>query len=70
MPIYVAKNSKGQTEGVVLAESYKLAQSYWMGCGITIDDVLTLTEKDLDNHPTGIIPLLRMKKITLVNQYE
>ena len=58
MPIYVAKTYDDKVESIVLADSYELAQAYWQGKDIIAHSVDTRTEKDLDEHPTGVLPIL------------
>lgn len=62
MPIYVAKNYDGFVESVVLARNYELAYAYWQGLGVIPHSVDTLTNKDLEDHPTGVIPIVKTKK--------
>jgi len=59
MPIYVAKNYDGRVVSVVLAKSYELAQAYWQGQGLFPHSVDQWTEKALEDHPTGVLPILK-----------
>jgi len=70
MPIYVAKRYDGKAESVVLADSYELAQAYWQGKEIVANNISTITEKDLDEHPTGVLPLISTKKVMINNKWE
>ena len=65
MPIYTAKTYDSKVESIVLADSYELAQAYWQGKGIVAHSVDTRTEKDLNDHITGVLPILHTKKIRL-----
>jgi len=64
MPIFIAKTYKGEVESVVLAKSLALAQAYWQGMGIMAHSVVERNETDLENHPTGVLPIVKTKKIT------
>jgi len=62
MPIYVSKTYGGKVESVVLANSYELANAFWQGKGFQSHSTLTYTERDLDEHPTGVLPIVDTKK--------
>lgn len=62
MPIFIAKNFNGYVEDVVLAKDYTLAQAYWQGKEIFAHSVTERSEKDLDNHPTGVLPIVSTVK--------
>ena len=62
MPIYVAKEYGDKTIGMVLAKSEELAQAYWQGRGIYPHHVDVFSEASLDGHPTGVLPLLIVRK--------
>lgn len=63
MPIFIAKTYDGLVESVVLAKSYELAQAYWQGKGIIAHTVDERNESDLDDHPTGVLPIVKTKEI-------
>jgi len=63
MPIFIAKNFDGKVMSVVLARSYEMAQAYWHVKGIYAHTVDVKTEKDLENHPTGVLPIVYTKEI-------
>lgn len=62
MPIFIAKTYNGLVESVVLARNYELAQAYWQGLGVMANSVTEHDESELENHPTGVLPLVRTKK--------
>ena len=55
MPIYVAKDRGGQPKCVILAESYELAWAYFLGKGLEMYTIETVTEKDVENQL--VVPL-------------
>jgi len=55
MPIFVAKFASGEKPCVLLAESYELAWSYFLGKRCGQFTVTTFVEKDLENQL--VIPL-------------
>lgn len=63
MPIFTAKTYDGSIESVVLAKSYALAQAYWQGKGVMASSVDEKNETDLENHPTGVLPIVKTKEI-------
>jgi len=63
MPVYVAMTYKGFVESVVLADSYELAQAYWQGVGVSAHSVVTRTETDLVGHPTGVLPIVKTRRV-------
>ena len=65
MPIYIAKNYKGQPESIILADNYELAAAYFLGKGIHEYTMSTITESDLDDQATGILPLLSTTEIEM-----
>jgi len=62
MPIYIARDQNNIPIGAVLSENKKLANAYWQGIGLHPHNVSVYTEDDLDNHPTGVIPLIKSSK--------
>ena len=63
MPIFISRNHKGLIESVVLAKNYELANAYWQGTGIMGASIDVKQESDLDDHPTGVLPIVKTKKI-------
>lgn len=63
MPIFIAKSYNGLVESVVLAKSYALAQAYWQGSSIVPHTVSERNESDLEGHPTGVLPIVKTRKI-------
>ena len=61
MPIYIAKTPDEKVQSVVLANNYELALAYWQGKGITSHVIVTMTEKDLDGHSTGVLPIVHIE---------
>jgi len=61
MPIFIAKTYDGKVESVVLARSYELAQAYWQGKGIYAYSVDEKSEKNLEDHITGVLPIVKTK---------
>lgn len=64
MPIFIAKTHDGAVESVVLAKSYDLAKAYWQGRQIFPHSVDSKTEKDLEKHPTGVLPIVTTAVVT------
>lgn len=62
MAVYVAKDYEGRSVGIVVAKSEELAYAYWQGQAIYPHSVSSYTSKDLKEHPTGVIPLLKTRK--------
>lgn len=58
MPIYIAKDYEGKTIDIVLAKERQSAEIYWQGKGITACFVDERSEADLDDHPTGVMPIV------------
>jgi hypothetical protein len=65
MPIFIAKTYDGSIESVVLARSYELAQAYWQGKGIHAHSVDERDESNLNDHPTGVLPIIKTKRINM-----
>ena len=63
MPIFIAKTHTGSIESVVLAKSNALAQAFWQGQGIMAHSVVERNEADLEDHPTGVLPIVKTRKI-------
>lgn len=62
MPIYTAKNYDGYTIGIVLAKSEEFATTYWQGMELYPHSITKRTEKDIIDHITGVIPILKTKE--------
>ena len=63
MPIFIAKTYNGSIESVVLAKSYALAQAFWQGQGVVAHSITERSEADLESHPTGVLPIVKTRKI-------
>jgi len=63
MPIFIAKTYEGEAESVVLAKNIELAQAYWQGKRIYPHTIIIKEEKDLENHITGVLPIVHTRKI-------
>ena len=63
MPIFVAKTHGGLAESVVLARNYELAQAYWQGKDVMAHSIEERNESDLEGHPTGVLPIVKTRKV-------
>lgn len=63
MPLFIAKTYNGSIESVVLAKNYALAQAYWQGSGVVAHTVREISQADLENHPTGVLPIVKTRKV-------
>jgi hypothetical protein len=63
MPIFIAKEYNGTVMDVVLAKSYELASAYWHGKGVIAHSTTKLDESELENHPTGVLPIVSTKEL-------
>jgi len=61
MPIFIAKNYDGRVESIVLAKNEDLANAYWQGMNIFAHSTDVKSEEDLEDHPTGVLPILKTK---------
>ncbi len=61
MPIYIAKDYNGKVEGVVLAKNEDFANVFWQGKGIVPHSIVSFSEGILDNHITGVLPIVHTK---------
>ncbi len=64
--IFIAVNHDGYIISIVNAKSLELANAYWQGANIIPNTVLN--KKDftpLDEHPTGVIPLLKTRIVKI-----
>ncbi len=57
MPIFIARESDGVVLSVVIARNMDLATSYFQGQGVVPYTTDKLSDKDLESHPTGVIPI-------------
>lgn len=69
MPIFVAKRYDGKVQDVVLARSYDLANAYWHGKGVIAHSIVTLREGDLNDHPTGVLPVVATTEKTMRQEF-
>ena len=58
MPLYIATDFDGKIENIVLALNQELANAYWQGKGIYAHHIDVRDETDLDEHPTGVLPIV------------
>ena len=56
--ICIARNYDGYIIDIVLARSLELANIYWQGKGVYPHRTDIREEYQLENHPTGVIPIL------------
>jgi len=70
MLIAVAKDHDECILDAVFTKSPELAKVYWHGKGIHPHKTVYYTDKDLENHPTGVIPLLPKRVIALLHQVQ
>lgn len=63
MPFYIAQEYGDQIVGCVLAENEKLANAYFQGQDIYPHHYRILSEDDLINHPTGVIPVFKVQHL-------
>jgi hypothetical protein len=62
MPIIIAKTYDDKVEDIVLAIDVKSANAYWQGKGVVPHSVYEYNESDLDDHMTGVIPILTTRR--------
>jgi hypothetical protein len=65
--IFIAYNRRGHICSIVAARSRELAEAYWQGADVDAITVKSLEEDftSLDEHPTGVIPVLKTVEKTL-----
>ncbi len=68
MPIFIAKTYDGYIESVVLAKNEDLASAFWQGKGIYAHSIRVVCEEDIDDHITGIMPIVNTIKKNLSYQ--
>jgi hypothetical protein len=61
MPVYIAKNYEGTPLDVVFAVNEQLATAYWHGKGVTPHSTQTVSDANLQDHPTGVLPIVSTK---------
>ena len=62
MPILIAKTYDGKIENIVFSKSRELAVAYWHGKGIHPHSIHTVCDRDMEDHPTGVLPILSTKR--------
>jgi hypothetical protein len=67
MPIFIAKDIESMPIDIVLARDYNSAQIYWQGKGVVAHTVTMRKESDLEDHITGVLPILSTKEINTGN---
>ncbi|KKL87303.1 hypothetical protein LCGC14_1936030 [marine sediment metagenome] len=65
MPIFIAKTYDGKVENIVFSKSRELAVAYWHGKDIHPHSIHVVSDQNLENHPTGVLPILSTKKLEL-----
>ena len=58
----MAKDFDGYSESIVLAKNRDLANAFWHGGDIYPHHVDEFGSSCLENHPTGVIPLLKTSR--------
>jgi len=61
MPVFIAKDSNGKVENIVLAKSLELATAYWQGRDVWPISVIELSDDHLREHATGVLPVLNTR---------
>lgn len=62
MPLFIARDYDGNVESIVLAKNRELATAFWQGQKIYAHSVDEKTEELLNDHPSGVMPILYTKK--------
>jgi len=62
--ISLATNYNGYTISIILAKSKELARVYWQGANIYPHKIRTITQQDMEKHPTGVFPILKTEETT------
>lgn len=62
MPVFISKNYNGKVENVVFSKSRELAVAYWHGKGIYPYSIQVVSDKNMEDHPTGVLPILSTEK--------
>ena len=65
MPIFIAQTFDGYTEDIVFAVDQAKANVYWQGKGVVAHSIREVGEDALDNHLTGVIPILSTKEVNI-----
>lgn len=64
--IFIAYDQNGVTTSIVNAKSEELALAYWQGADVDVFSHKSLDDfMDLNNHPTGVYPILKTKNKSL-----
>jgi hypothetical protein len=63
MPVYIAKNYEGTPLDVVFAVNEQLATAYWHGKGVIPHSTQTVSDVNLQDHPTGVLPIVSTKEV-------
>jgi len=61
MPIFIAKDFDGNIESIVLAKNEKLVNAFWQGQEIYAHSITTFNEAEIDEHITGVLPIIKTK---------
>ncbi len=65
MPTYIAKTYNGTTVNIVMARTREDANIYWQGKSIHPHHVDERSEEQLVGHPTGVMPILETREVSL-----
>ena len=63
MIVFIALDYSDNILDVVVARSYELAMVYWQGKGIIPHHTRQIIPADLENHPTGVVPVVTTKEV-------
>ncbi len=65
MPTYIAKTYNGTTINIVMSRTREDANIYWQGKGVHAHHVDERSEEQLADHPTGVMPILDTREVSL-----
>lgn len=60
--IFISRNFDGKINSIVISRSRELAEAFWQGKDIAPFSVSEMYMSVLDDHPTGIIEILKTKE--------
>jgi len=65
MPILIAKTYDDKVENIVFSKSRELAIAYWHGKGIYPHTIHIVSDENMKDHPTGVLPILSTKRVKI-----
>lgn len=65
MPVFIAKTYDGRTLDVVLSATVELANAYWHGKDVIPHTVRSISDQDLVDHPTGVLPIVSTREVSV-----